>query len=80
MTLRDRLIDLIRTMPEEELEALAPKLARYFPGEATSWQDSLERARSFRARMKKRYGTMPDSVETLRQIREERLDDILGLH
>ena len=79
MTLRDRLIDLIRTMPEEELEALAPRLARYFPGEPTSWQESLERARTFRARMKKHYGTLPDSAEMLRQIREERLNDILGL-
>ena len=79
MTLRDRLIELIRTMPEEELEALAPRLAQYFPGESTPWQESLERARIFRARMKKRHGTLPDSAEMLRQAREERLNDILGL-
>ncbi len=80
MTLRDRLIELIRTMPEEDLADLAPRLAKYFPGGQNSWQESLERARIFRARIKKRYGTMPDSVETLRRIREDRLDDILGLY
>ncbi len=43
------------------------------------WEEHLARARAFRTRMKKRHGLMPDSVETLRQIREEHLNDIMGL-
>lgn len=81
MTLREELIDKIRRLPEEKLWRIAAHVDEVEQeAAAPSWDEIVAHARAFRARMKQRYGTMPDSVELLRQAREERLNDLMGLH
>jgi hypothetical protein len=79
MTLREELIAIINRLPEEELAVIAPAIRDADEKKQQGWEAHLAQARAFRTRMKKRYGLTPDSVETVRHIREERLNDIMGL-
>ncbi len=42
--------------------------------------EQLERIRKFQAYLFEKYGEMPDSVEEIRQMREERDAHLTGLH
>lgn len=77
--LREQLIEIIRQMPEDRLALIAPVVEQHENEQWRSPQESLKRARAIRARMKKRYGLMPDSVDILDEVREESLNDILDM-
>ncbi len=80
MTLREELIEKIARLPEAQLRAIAPIIDKAAQeAQSPSSFDWLEDARAFREQMNAKYGLMPDSAETLRRMREERPDDIMGL-
>jgi hypothetical protein len=79
MTLREELLDIIRHLPEDALEEIAPTVRhiekRHVPKD---WQESLVRARAFRARVLAKYGPNPSSDAIIEERREEHLRDITG--
>ena len=76
MTLRDRLIELFRTMPEENLrvvERMVVDVVRSAP--RFSMTETLERADAFRV-SPEISEKLPDVVDLIHDMRGERLDDI----
>jgi hypothetical protein len=77
-TARDELIDLIKTLPEDEVEdLLADARQRAEKTQRLSTTEWLEKVKRVSAAMEAKYGMMPSIVDTINEAREERLNDIM---
>jgi plasmid stability protein len=68
---RDRAARAGRSLEEELRQTLADNLKR-------RRREAIERADALRARLREKYGTMPDSAAEIRAERDERERRILG--
>ncbi len=80
MSLREELIAIINRLPEQDLARIAPLIRE--TGEKKrprSLAESLERADALHKKLKDEVINMPGVVDINREMREERLNAIMGL-
>lgn len=79
MTNREQLHTLIDQLSDEEiqhwLETLRQSEEKSTREKMLNW---LEEVESFQAKLRAKYGELPSSVDLLKAVREERLNDLMG--
>ena len=80
MTLREELIAIINRLPEEDLARIAPVIRETSEKkQPRSLAESLERADALHEKLKDEVINMPGGEDMIREMREERLNAIMGL-
>jgi hypothetical protein len=77
-TARDELHDLIERLPEEKVERWLEQIKGEIenqPFNAAAWWEDIDR---LRANLQAKYGMMTSSADIINEMREERLNDIMG--
>jgi Rad3-related DNA helicase len=78
MTTREALHALIDRLPDEAVEDWFNEIQSRVQPLPKSDEEWLEGARQLRKELHEKYGEITDAVTILEEIREERLNDIMG--
>jgi|GEM_PF-5841359 len=77
-TIREELHALIDELSDEELKTWLLELRKdpeSIPSTLAKW---IEKSSQLRTEISAKYGNLPSVVDTLHEIREERLNDLMG--
>jgi Rad3-related DNA helicase len=77
-TAREELHALIDRLSEEDAERWLLEIQQSLPEESKAMLEWLNQAEKLQNKLLSRYGEITDSVSMLDEVREERLNDLMG--